>query len=233
MKNLQSPEKQSGFEDLAVTCLSDWGSSSSNVTQIIEKEVTKKSNPGVLTYWADDCRRPNQTAPWHAFQQLRQETDRQLTSTTDTTTLTATWRSNLFKYRMGTHSDSARQSKHSRGGREGYHRCRVLDPVRIRALRRTFAELRLKCQWQSCRLRVVVSYRVGQFCQSCTTLSYRINICAVFNERALKEPDHRIAQRGAIFFIATNGPGGQSHRFFSLDLQGVRSHQGVCSGFKK
>ena len=146
MKNLQSPEKQSGFEDLAVTCLSDWGSSSSNVTQIIEKEVTKKSNPGVLTYWADDCRRPNQTAPWHAFQQLRQETDRQLTSTTDTTTLTATWRSNLFKYRMGTHSDSARQSKHSRGGREGYHRCRVLDPVRIRALRRTFAELRLKCQ---------------------------------------------------------------------------------------
>ena len=27
MKTLQSPDKQSEFEDLAVTCLSDWGSS--------------------------------------------------------------------------------------------------------------------------------------------------------------------------------------------------------------
>lgn len=45
MKILQSPEKQSGFEDLAVTCLSDWGSSSSNVSQILEKEIMKKSYP--------------------------------------------------------------------------------------------------------------------------------------------------------------------------------------------
>ena len=41
-KNLQSPEKQTGFEDLAVICLSDWGSNSSKVSQIIEKEVMKK-----------------------------------------------------------------------------------------------------------------------------------------------------------------------------------------------
>ena len=43
MKTLQSPEKQNEFENLAVTCLSDWGSSASNVTQILEKEVMKKS----------------------------------------------------------------------------------------------------------------------------------------------------------------------------------------------
>lgn len=43
MKMLQSPEKQSEFERLAVTCLSDWGSNTSNVSHIIEKEVMKNS----------------------------------------------------------------------------------------------------------------------------------------------------------------------------------------------
>lgn len=43
MKMLQSPAKQSEFENLAVTCLADWGSSTSNVSQIIEKVVMKKS----------------------------------------------------------------------------------------------------------------------------------------------------------------------------------------------
>ena len=45
MKILQSPEKQNEFENLAITCLSDWGSSSSNVSQILEKEIMKKSCP--------------------------------------------------------------------------------------------------------------------------------------------------------------------------------------------
>ena len=45
MKILQSPDKQNEFENLAVTCLSDWGSTSSNVSQILEKEIMKKSYP--------------------------------------------------------------------------------------------------------------------------------------------------------------------------------------------
>lgn len=43
MKTLQSPDKQNDFENLAVICLSDWGSSASNVSQILEKEIMKKS----------------------------------------------------------------------------------------------------------------------------------------------------------------------------------------------
>ena len=43
MKMLQSPDKHASFENLAVTCMSDWGSSKSNVAQIIEKEVIKRS----------------------------------------------------------------------------------------------------------------------------------------------------------------------------------------------
>ena len=45
MKILQSPEKQIEFEDLAVTCLSEWGASSSTVARIIEKAVINKSYP--------------------------------------------------------------------------------------------------------------------------------------------------------------------------------------------
>lgn len=43
LKILQSPEKRIEFEDLAVTCLSEWGASSSTVARIIEKAVIKKS----------------------------------------------------------------------------------------------------------------------------------------------------------------------------------------------
>lgn len=43
MKSLQSPGQQSEFEELAVTCLADWGSSVSDVSQILEKEIMKKS----------------------------------------------------------------------------------------------------------------------------------------------------------------------------------------------
>lgn len=43
MKMLQSPDKHTEFENLAVTCLADWGSNTSNVSHIIEKEVMKKS----------------------------------------------------------------------------------------------------------------------------------------------------------------------------------------------
>ena len=45
MKSLQSPGQQSEFEELAVTCLADWGSSVSNVSQILEIEIMKKSYP--------------------------------------------------------------------------------------------------------------------------------------------------------------------------------------------
>jgi hypothetical protein len=43
MKILQSPDKHSGFEEFAFTCLSDWGSSTANVSHILEKEIMKKS----------------------------------------------------------------------------------------------------------------------------------------------------------------------------------------------
>ena len=45
MKIMQSPDKHSGFEDLAVTCLSNWGSSTASVSQILETEIKKKSYP--------------------------------------------------------------------------------------------------------------------------------------------------------------------------------------------
>ena len=45
MRSLQSPKQQKEFEKLAATCLSDWGSSASNVSQILEKEIMKSSYP--------------------------------------------------------------------------------------------------------------------------------------------------------------------------------------------
>lgn len=45
MRILQSPDTNSKFENIAVTCLSEWGSSSSNVAQILEEEILKDSYP--------------------------------------------------------------------------------------------------------------------------------------------------------------------------------------------
>jgi hypothetical protein len=45
MRILQSPDTNTKFENIAVTCLSEWGSSSSNVAQILEEEIMKDSYP--------------------------------------------------------------------------------------------------------------------------------------------------------------------------------------------
>ena len=45
MRILQSPDTNTKFENMAVTCLSEWGSSSSNVVQILEEEIIKDSYP--------------------------------------------------------------------------------------------------------------------------------------------------------------------------------------------
>lgn len=45
MRILQSPDTNTKFENNAVTCLSEWGSSSSNVAQILEEEIMKDSYP--------------------------------------------------------------------------------------------------------------------------------------------------------------------------------------------
>jgi hypothetical protein len=45
MRILQSPDTNTKFENIAVTCLSEWGSSSSNVAQILEEEIMKDGYP--------------------------------------------------------------------------------------------------------------------------------------------------------------------------------------------